>query len=269
MKEKNKIIKNVVNLVILLLSTELIHIIINEIPEFGNIDLRLIFIFIVANYMGMTYGIFAALLSSVLFIVQSNTNLTDISIIFLNTNNWLQIVIYLAFSIVIGLKHDKDSRKQNSLNNQIEEYKEKEESNYQKIEAYEKELKEFNQELLTHEKTYLQVAELIKEVNNSKGDNSKITEILKVFLNNNSVELLHIEDIDKYINKTALNKLKKEGVWINKDLDDTKPAYIAPIFANNMELAIVVWKCSFEQMNNNYRNQLIGTAKILYFVLEH
>ena len=113
------------------------------------------------------------------------------------------------------------------------------------------------------------MAELIKEVNNSKGDNSKITEILKVFLNNNSVELLHIEDIDKYINKTALNKLKKEGVWINKDLDDTKPAYIAPIFANNMELAIVVWKCSFEQMNNNYRNQLIGTAKILDFVLEH
>ena len=57
MKNKKTVLKNIMNLIVLLLSMELINIIVTEIPEFRNIDLRLVFVFIVANFMGMGYGI--------------------------------------------------------------------------------------------------------------------------------------------------------------------------------------------------------------------
>ena len=43
--------------------------------------------------------------------------------------------------------------------------------------------------------------------------------------------------------------------------------FIAPISIQNQDLVIVIWKCSFEQMNNDYRNQIIGITKIVKYVL--
>ena len=269
MKNKKQILKNIMNLIILLLSMELINIIVTEVPEFRNIDLRLVFIFIVANSMGMGYGIISATVSSVLYILQGTTNLSDISIIFLNTNNWLQIVIYLAFAIIIGLKHDKDNLKLDSLKNTIDESKEKEESNNKKIELYEAELKEFNQILLTHKATYIQISEFIEKLNSVKTENTKISELLKEILNNNSCELTNVQTIKKYLDTEKLAIIDKNHIWVNNNLDEEQPMFIAPISIENQDLVIVIWKCQFEQMNMDYRNQIIGIAKIIKYVLSH
>lgn len=267
--EKKKVLKNIVNLIILLLSTELINIILKEVPEFSNIDLRLIFIFIIANYMGMKFGIVSAILASVIYIMQTYGGILDTSIIFLNTNNWLQVAIYFAFAIIIGLKHDKDNLKINSLNNSIDEYKEKEELNNKRIETYEKELKEFNQVLLTHKKTYVQVSEFIQQIDSIKHDNTKISNYLKSILDNETCEFANIQKVEKFLDNSNMITVGNEHIWINKELNDEKPCYIAPISVVSQDFAIVIWRCDFEQMNNDYRNQIIGIVKILKYVLLH
>lgn len=267
--DKKKLLKNIMNLIILFLSTELINIILKEIPEFSNIDLRLIFIFIIANSMGMKFGIVSAILASILYIMQTYSGVLDTSIIFLNTNNWLQVVIYLAFAIIIGLKHDKDNLKINSLNNSIDEYKEKEELNNKKIESYERELKEFNQLLLTHKKTYIQVSELLQQIDSVKNDNTKISNYLKAILDNDTCEFTNIQTIKKYLETKNMTTVGKDHIWINKDLNKEQPCYISPISIGSQDFAIVIWKCDFEQMNTDYRNEIIGIAKIIKYVLLH
>lgn len=269
MKNKKTVLKNIMNLIVLLLSMELINIIITEIPEFRNIDLRLVFVFIIANFMGMGYGIIAAIVSSALYILQGNYNLSDISIIFLNTNNWLQIVIYLAFAIVIGLKHDRDNLKVDSLKDSINDLQEKAEKREQKIEEYEKQLNEFNQVLLTHEKTYIQVSEFIEKLELAKQDNRKINELLKKVLNNNTCEWTTLQKMDKYLDVEKLDVLNKDHILVNKVLDDEQPMFIASVSNGEKEDVIVIWNCNFEQMNNDYRNQIIGIAKIVEYVFSH
>lgn len=267
MKYKKRIFKNIMNLIVLLLSIELINIIITEIPEFRNIELRLVYIFIIANFMGMKYGIISAIVSSVLYIIEGISGWSDISIIFLNTNNWLQLVIYLVFAIIVGLKHDKDNLKLDSLKNVIDEFKEKQQKNNEKIESYENELKEFNQILLTHKATYIQISDFIEKLANAKMDNAKINELLKEILNNKSCELTTMQAINEYMDEEKLDILNKEYIWINRNLDEEQPMFIAPISIQNQDLVIVIWKCSFEQMNNDYRNQIIGITKIVKYVL--
>lgn len=269
MNKKKFLLKNIMNLIILFLSTELINIILKEVPEFSNIDIRLIFIFIVANSMGMKYAIVSAILASALYIMQTYSGVLDISIIFLNTNNWLQVVIYLIFAIIIGLKHDKDNLKINSLNNSIDEFKEKEETNIKKIEAYENELKEFNQLLLTHKKTYIQVSDFIQQIDSVKHDNTKISTYLKEILDNDTCEFTNIQTIKKYLDTINMTTVGKDHILINKDLNKEQPCYIAPISIESQDLAIVIWKCDFEQMNTDYRNQIIGIAKIIKYILSH
>ena len=116
---KNKILKNIFNLVILFLSTELLKNILSGIPDLAIIDIRIIFILIIANYLGMKYGIASAILASISYVVQEYFKVNDISVIFLNTNNWIPIAIYILFSIVIGLKTDKNNAKLANLENKI------------------------------------------------------------------------------------------------------------------------------------------------------
>lgn len=269
MSKKKQIFKNIVNLIILFLSMELINILVKGIPEFSNIDLRLIFIFIVANSMGIKYGIVFAILSSISYIIQNYNGASYIDVIFLNTNNWLQIVVYLIFAIIIGLKHDKDSLKLKSLQDSIDDSKEKEETNKKMIELYKNELKEFNQVLLTHEKTYTQVSEFIQKLSNVKYDNEKISQLLKVMLNNDTCELTTMQSIHEHLDKEKLDIMNKNHIWINKNLKKELPCYIAPILLEDQDLAIIIWKCDFEQMNIDYRNQIIGISKIIKYVLSH
>ena len=267
--KKKKILKNIINLIILFLSTELINILLKEIPELNNIDLRLVFIFIIANYIGTKYGVVAAILASIIYILQNYSGVLDVSIIMLNTNNWLQIAIYLAFAIIIGLKHDKDNLKINSLNNSIDEYKEKEEVNNKKIQAYEDELKEFNQVLLTHKKTYFQVSNFLHQIDLVKYDNKKISNYLKDILDNETCEFTNIQSIEKFLDNRSMTTVGEEHIWINKDLSEEKPCYIVPISIESQDYAVVIWKCKFEQMNTDYRNQIIGIAKIIKYALSH
>ena len=269
MKDKKQIFKNIVNLILLLLSLELINIIISEIPGFSNIDLRLISIFIIAISMGMKYGIIAAIASSVFYILQVTPNLSDISIIFLNTNNWLQIVIYLVFAIIIGLKHDKDKLKVETLKDARDDLKEKEKSNDKKIEVYEKELKEFNQVLLTHKQTYIQVAEFIKKIESAKEDYTRINVLLKEVLDNDNCELTTFQSINTFLNPEKIEILDKEHIWVNRNLEKEQPMFIVPISIVEKEMAMVIWKCRFEQINMDYQNQIIGVANIIKYVLTH
>lgn len=268
---KNKILRNIFNLVILFLSTELLKNLLSGIPDLGIIDIRIMFILIISNYLGMKYGIASAILASVSYAIQEYLKVNDTSVIFLNTNNWIPIVIYIVFSIVIGLKTDKNNAKLANLENEITQKKAKEAESNSKIELYEKEIKELNQILIVHDSSYIQVAKFIQEWNKNFNDMTKINSILKKTLKNNTCGLITIEELNNksnnFLNDAKLKEIEKEKIWINKELKESLPFYIALVTKGEKEkLALVVWKCDFEQMNIEYRNQIIGISELIRYL---
>lgn len=269
---KKKIFKNIVNLIILFLSMEVLKNFLTGMPELGNLDIRIIFVLIISNYMGMKYGIASAILASISYIIQKCTQVNDINVIFLNTNNWIPIVIYILFSVAVGLKTDKENYNITNLKSQLENKEKKMTEKNEKVEEYEKEIKELNQILMIHNNSYIQVAEFIKKFEKRKCDKEKINRLLKKILQNDSCELTKLEEINKktnnFIDSNKISIMEKENIWINKKLEKSIPFYIAPIFINETDkLALVVWNCEFEQINTEYRNQIIGVSEIIKYVL--
>ena len=263
---KNKILKNIFNLVILFLSTELLKNILSGIPDLAIIDIRIIFILIIANYLGMKYGIASAILASISYVVQEYFKVNDISVIFLNTNNWIPIAIYILFSIVIGLKTDKNNAKLANLENKKEKKNDKEAETNSKIELYEKEIKELNQMLIVHDSSYIQVSKFIEKLKKNYDDIKKTNSLLKKTLKNSTCELITLEELNNksnnYFNDEIIKIVEKEKIFINKELKKSLPFYMAPVIKKE-KFALVVWKCDFEQMNVEYRNQIIGIAEII------
>lgn len=269
---KKKVVKNIVNLIILFLGTEILKNFLIEMPELKNLDIGIIFVLIISNYMGMKYGIASAILASISYIIRQNGQIGDINVIFLNTNNWIPIVIYIVFSIIVGLKTDKENMEMMNLENEIEDKIKKEEETTKKVQKYETEVKELNQDLILHQNSYIQVAKFIKDLEENKNDISKINTILRKYIRNNTCELISCEELNKKTNSVFVGKfdlIEKEGIWINKELEESLPFYIAPIFTEGKErMVIVLWKCEFEQMNTEYRNQIIGISQIIKYIFE-
>lgn len=268
---KNKVLKNVINLIILFLSTEVLKNLLSGMPELEGLDIRIIFILIVSNYWGMKYGIASAVLASISYVFQEYWQVNDISIIFLNTNNWIPIVIYIVFSIIIGLKTDKNNLKVANLENEIAQKSNKEIEENEKIIRYEKEIKELNQILMVHNNSYIQVSKFMDKLEKSKNNITKINEVLREFLGNNTCELIRLEELNEksnnFIDDKKIETMKKEKIWVNKKMKESVPFYIAPVFVNETEkMVIAVWKCDFEQMNTEYRNQIIGISEIIKYV---
>ena len=217
---KNKILKNIINLVILFLSTEVLKNLLSGIPELGILDIRMIFILIISSYLGMKYGIASAILASISYIVQEYLNVNDISVIFLNTNNWIPIVIYIVFSIIIGLKTDKDNIKISNLENEIAQKNNKEIESDEKIIKYEKEIKELNQILMLHDNSYIQTSKFIDELYKRRNNIKEINVLLRKTLRNNTCELIKIEELNKksnnLIDDIKIETMQNEKIWVNK-----------------------------------------------------
>lgn len=269
---KNKKLKNIINLIILFLSAEVIKNFLSGMPDLKSLDIRMIFILIVSNYLGMKYGVVSAILASISYIVQEYGQIHDVNVIFLNTNNWVPIIIYIVFSIIVGLKTDKDNLKVASLENEIKQRSDREIEENEKIMRYEKEIKELNQILMVHNSSYIQASQFIKQLDKSRNNIKSINILLRKFLKNDSCEFLTMEELNmkssNLIDDNKINMMKKEKIWINKELKDSLPFYIAPVIINQEDkMFIAVWKCEFEQMTTEYKNQIIGISEIAKYVL--
>ena len=75
--------------------------------ELQFVDVRVIFIAISALIFGKKYSISAALLCSIASVLQALTNGYRWYVLFFHVNNWIPIVIYIVFAIVIGTYSDR------------------------------------------------------------------------------------------------------------------------------------------------------------------
>ena len=96
-------IKVIIVMIVAFVIIEFFRSVIENIPELKNIDLRLIYVFGVSAYLGVKYGLISALLVSIAYIKQKY-GLENLAILFYNTNNWTNIVIYILFSTIIFAK---------------------------------------------------------------------------------------------------------------------------------------------------------------------
>ena len=267
LKSRKQTIKNIFNLLILFLCMEVSKNLIAVMPELKILDMRLIFILIVSNYMGMKYGIASAFLASTSYIMENYGQMSELRVIFLNTNNWIPIAIYLILSIIVGLKSDKDSYKLRRCESDIKQLNREVRIANDKIERYENEIKEFNQILMTHNHSYITVSKFINGLEEYMNGNNNIDDLLKETLDNNSVEFIKMEELNKKLNRyfdaNRFRKMKKEKIWINKNLEERLPCYVAPVILSENEIfTIVIWECELEQLNTAYRNKLLGIASI-------
>lgn len=271
MKNKRKVIKNIANFIILFLSIEVLKNLLSGMPELSNLDFRLILILMVSSYLGMKYGIASAILVSILYFIEEWMQGYELNVLLLNTNNWIPVVIYILFSIIVGLKTDKDNLKLTNLSNEIEQRNNKELEEKEKITKYEKEIKELNQILMVHDNSYIQVSEILKELEKNKNDMTKINKILKRILKNTSCELIKVEELKEkskqLIDDKKIKIMENDKIWINKKLDKDFPFYMAPVYISQTEkMILVVWNCEFEQMNTEYKNQIIGISEIVKYI---
>ena len=266
-----KVLKKILSLVILFLTEEILNYLLLGMPELKNLDLRLIFVLIISSYFGIKYGIISSILVGISYFIQKYMQGYELSILMLNTNNWIPAVIYIAFSIIIGLKTDKDNLKIKDLRNEIKNKNDKEIEQKEVIQKYEDVIRQLNQTLIIHDKSYIQVAKILRLMEKSRNNISKTNRILKIILKNSSCELLDItnnnEKISRFLDDKKINIMMKNKIWINKKLEEGLPFYMIPIYINTKEkLLLVVWKCEFEQMNTEYRNQIIGISEIVKFI---
>ena len=271
MKNKSKVLKNIVNVIILFLCAEVLQNFLIGIPELSKFDFRLIFILIVSGYFGMKYGIASAVLVSISYFVQEFRQGFELDVLFLNTNNWIPLVSYVLFSIIIGLKTDKDNLKISNLSKEIEQKNNKEVENNEKVTKYEKEIKELNQILMVHDNSYIQVSKLIKEIEENRNELAKINRILRKNLKNSSCELIKLEELkektNQLIDDKKIREMEKNKIWINKKLEKDLPFYMVPVYISQSEkMVLVLWKCEFEQMNVEYKNQIIGISEIVKYI---
>ena len=77
------------------------------------------------------------------------------------------------------------------------------------------------------------------------------------------------QSINTFLNPEKIEILDKEHIWVNRNLEKEQPMFIVPISIVEKEMAIVIWKCRFEQINMDYQNQIIGVANIIKYVLTH
>ena len=103
----HKTLGKIISLLVLFFVVELYTNFMEVASELQFVDVRVIFIAISALIFGKKYSISAALLCSIASVLQALTNGYRWYVLFFHVNNWIPIVIYIVFAIVIGTYSDR------------------------------------------------------------------------------------------------------------------------------------------------------------------
>lgn len=277
LKKHEKVVK-IVEMILMFLLTELLIHWTNSAVIFAIVDFRMAYIVIMAITYGLRYGLSAALLCSISWLVAKVETGTNLMTIFYEPTNWLAFVYYFLVAALCGyvkIKAADDIRFVKEENNLLED----------KL--------VFTREI--YDETYREKRDLKKQIIGSKDSFGKIFDItrkldaeeprqlyLKIIetfenvLENKSVTVYSVNEgsmfgrlevastdiindvarsisLDTY--RPVVDEISKDNIWKNTEFITDLPMYGAGIKQDGkLVMLIFIWQAEVEQQTLYYMN---------------
>ncbi|MDD3339441.1 MAG: hypothetical protein PHS82_11355 [Lachnospiraceae bacterium] len=252
--------------------------------QFSLVDVRLIFIVIMATAYGVNAGLAAAVLEGASIVLSYWTEGMDWKVLFYEPANWLVFIWYMVIGAVCGYIRNKKNNEINFLQREQTLLEEK----YQFInQTYEDTLRnksQYRKQIIGFRNSFGKIFQVTKRLDNIMPDKifDEALSVLEELLENKSIAIFSVcgggkfarldvasRLINQYIPKTvilseyayAMDKLKAGEVWKNADMQEGYPIYLAGIIRDEQLMAIIaVYEAEYDQMGMYYANliQILG-----------
>ncbi len=276
--EEHSLFVKVAELLILFLITELFLLITDSAVIFSIVDFRMVYIVVMATVHGLYFGLMAATLSSISWLIAKVVGGTSMMTIFYEPTNWLAFVFFFLVAALCGyvkLRKDDHIRFVTDQNKLLEDklvftreiyedtYREKRDLKKQIIGSKDSFGKIFDitRKLDTVEPRllYLRIMETFEEIL----ENKKIT----VYSINKESTFGRLEvasrDIIDNVSKSistetyapVIEKLREGEIWRNTQLSSEYPMYAAGVYrGQELVLLIFLWHADMDQRSLYYVN---------------
>ncbi len=276
--EKHSLFMKFTELIVLFLFTELLLRFTDSAVVFSIVDFRMAYIVIIATVHGLNFGLAAAGLSSISWLIAKVKTGTNLLTIFYEPTNWLAFVFFVLIGALCGyvkLRKDDTVRFKNEQNRLLEDklvftreiyedtYREKRELKKQIIGSKDSFGKIFDitRKLDTVElhQLYLRIMETFEEILENK--------TISVYSINKDASFGRLEvssrDIVETVSRSISTKtyasiieaVSDGEIWRNTQLTPDLPMYAAGVYrGKELVMLIFLWNTSIEQRSLYYVN---------------
>lgn len=276
--EKHSLFIKITELIVLFLITELMLLWTDSAVIFSIVDFRMVYIVIMATVHGLNFGLAAAGLSSLSWLVAKVASGTNLMTIFYEPTNWLPFVFFALVGSLCGyikLRKDDTIRFVTDQNKLLEDklvftreiyedtYREKRDLKKQIIGSKDSFGKIFDitRKLDTVEprQLYLRIMETFEEVLENKNITVYSVNKQSTFGRLEVASRDIIDTVSRSISTETyaevIEKLENGEIWRNIDLKPEYPMYAAGVYrGNELVLLIFLWHANMDQRSLYYVN---------------
>ncbi len=256
--------------------------------QFRMIDLRLLYIVLIATAYGVFPGLLASLLMCASLAQSYMTNGLDAASLFFWYENWVPFILYIALGGAVGYAHTKQEEDNQFVKHQNEILTDR--SNYlRSLYDDSQRIKEtYRSELIQSQSGFGKVYDVVQRL--SVFEQGEIflqsVPIIEDVLSCDSVAIFTVDDksadfarlqvcsegvrnevptsIDLVKKHEIINALTEEDVWVNRGLVEDMPDYVACIRdQDKLRVLITLRNVSYEQMNVYYLNQIRVLVRLM------
>ena len=276
--EEHSLLVKIAELILLFFVTELLLYFTDSAVIFSIVDFRMAYIVIMATVHGLSFGMSAAALSSISWLVAKVSSGTNLLTIFYEPTNWLAFVFFFLVGALCGyikLRNDDTIRFVGEQNKLLEDkliftreiyedtYKEKRDLKKQIIGSKDSFGKIFDitrkLDTVEPQRLYLRIMETFEEILENK-------KIIVYSVNKQStfgrLEVASrdiIDTVPRSIStetyKEVIEKISTGEIFRNTDLSGEYPMYAAGVYrGDELVLLIFLWRADIEQRSLYYVN---------------
>jgi hypothetical protein len=268
--------------------TEVLNHFLDNNAQFRVIDVRLIFVVIMASIYGVNTGLIAAVLMCLSLLRDYMSQGLTLAMTFYSPENWLPYILLLVVSAVCGYVKEKREEDLSILSDQLkqtEEEKKFTEDLYQEALDHKN---EYKKNLIQSRDGFGRIFDVVQRLNNLEP--SRIYQesigVMEDILDTRSVAIYSISEknpnfarlevsssalqgrLQKSVRledyKPLMASLRQGEIWTNRELIPDYPSYAAPIMEKGqLRLFLVIRRVSFDQMSTYYENLIRIVAGLI------
>ncbi len=245
---------------------------------FRFVDVRLAFIMIMGCVHGIKLGVAAAVMESVILILNYFGMGISGTLLFYNIENWIPFVVYLMAGIIPGYVKDKAQEEIRGLHAEYDLLHDKYLFLNSAYLGAIQNKSDFKRQILGFKDSFGKIFNAVQKLDNELPQ-SVFLEGLRVMediLENRSVAIYTVDSWQRFGRLVAcsgnmlsslsvslplesysdmMQTVRRGEVWRNAELDPDMPEYACGVFSEgNVVLLVLVWKASMEQHSISYIN---------------
>lgn len=276
--EDHSLLVKIAELILLFLVTELLLYFTDSAVIFSIVDFRMAYIVIMATVHGLSFGMSAAALSSISWLVAKVSSGTNLLTIFYEPTNWLAFVFFFLVGALCGyikLRKDDIIRFVGEQNKLLEDkliftreiyedtYKEKRDLKKQIIGSKDSFGKIFDitrkLDTVEPQRLYLRIMETFEEILENKNITVYSVNKQSTFGRLEVASRDIIDTVPRSIStetyKEVIEKISTGEIFRNTDLSGEYPMYAAGVYrGDELVLLIFLWRADIEQRSLYYVN---------------